>query len=110
MNSQPNIQQAADDLCTISMLPQVTGVSYQQLVDYISAHVAKLLKHDFAALVQLLYRLDISEEKLRYFLHQHKDQMASRIMAELMIERQLQKVETRRLFKKDNNIPDDEKW
>ncbi len=110
MNNSADIQTAADELCRLSLLPEIRHISYDQLLQYLAEKVSSLLKDDFASLVQLLYRMDISEEKLRYFLANNKEVMAAKIIAELMIERQLQKIETRRLFKNNNIIPDDEKW
>jgi len=110
MDNNANIQQVADDLCKLWLLPQVRHITYQQLVQYLADHIDQLLKNDFSALVQLLYRMDILEEKLRYFLANNKDQMASHTIAGLMIERQLQKIETRKKFPPNNNIPDKEKW
>jgi len=62
-------------------------------------------------LVQLLYRIDVEEPRLRYLLQQHKGEDAGRIIARLIIDRLLKKIETRRQYsvgKKD--IPEDEKW
>jgi len=70
-----------------------------------------LIRDDFNGLVQLLYRIDVEEPRLRYLLQQHKGEDAGRIIARLIIDRLLKKIETRRQYsagKKD--IPEDEKW
>ncbi|RZL44045.1 MAG: hypothetical protein EOP00_21630, partial [Pedobacter sp.] len=59
--------------------------------------LSKLIKH-FSKLVQLLYHLDVSENKLRYLLKDNAN--SASIIAEAIIERQLQKIETRKAFKK----------
>ncbi len=110
MKNDNDLQQAVTEFHKLSLLPTSQHITYDQLKQYLILHINQLLKNDFAALVQLLYRMDIPEEKLRYYLHQNKGEMASGIIAELMIERQLQKAESRRLFTKNNDIPDDEKW
>jgi hypothetical protein len=61
-------------------------------------------------LVSLLYRIDVPEKKLRYLLEQQQGENAPLLIADLIIERQLQKIESRKQFKKDDPIPDDEKW
>lgn len=105
-----DLQQAVVELHKLSLLPTCQQITYGQVKQYLISHVNKLLANDFATLVQLLYCMDIPEEKLRYYLQQNNGEMAAGIIAELMIERQLQKVESRRLFTKQQNIPDDEKW
>ena len=110
MKNDNDLQQAVTEFHKLSLLPTAQHISYDQLQQYLITHINQLLKNDFSALVQLLYRMDIPEEKLRYYLQQNKEEMASGIIAELMIERQLQKAESRRLFSKKENIPDDEKW
>ena len=110
MHNAADIQKAAVEFQKHLVLPAVSNISYDELVLYLAERINVLLKDDFSALVQLLYRMDISEAKLRYLLQTNTGEMAATIMAKLMIERQLQKIETRRSFKKDDNIPDEEKW
>ncbi|HET6994004.1 MAG TPA: hypothetical protein VFI06_03430 [Chitinophagaceae bacterium] len=69
-----------------------------------------LINEDFEKLVQFLYRLDIDEKKLRKILEINTDRDAGEMIAELVIERQLQKIKYRREFKRDENIDEDEKW
>ena len=110
MQNDTDLQEAAVEFYKLFLLPQTTRISYDQLKQHLINHINQLLKTDFAALVQLLYRMDIPEEKLRYYLQQNQGEMASDIIAALMIERQLQKIESRRLFTKKEDISDDEKW
>lgn len=69
-----------------------------------------LLNHDFQKLISILYRVDVSENKLRYLLHTNPNEDAAKIIAALLIERQKQKIEGRMNTLKDKSIPDDEKW
>ena len=65
----------------------------QQLADYIN----QLILVNFERLVQLLYRIDVSEAKLKYLLKENPSEDAGRIIALLIIERQVQKIK----FKKE---------
>ena len=65
----------------------------QQLADYIN----QLILVNFERLVQLLYRIDVSEAKLKYLLKENPAEDAGRIIALLIIERQIQKIK----FKKE---------
>ena len=70
-----------------------------------------LIRDDFNGLVQLLYRIDVEEPRLRYLLQQHKGEDAGKIIARLIIDRLLKKIETRRQYAADKkDIPEDEKW
>jgi hypothetical protein len=73
--------------------------------------INELIHTDFQKLVTILYRVDVSERQLKKLLKENPGQDAAIIMADLLIERQLQKVKSREKFKKDDpSIPDDEKW
>jgi hypothetical protein len=58
----------------------------------------------------VLYRIDVSEPKLKKLLHANPKTDASVIIADLLIERQAEKIKTRESFKGKRDIPDDEKW
>ena len=73
--------------------------------------IDQLINTDFQKLVSILYRMDVSEIKLKQLLNENPGTNASLIITDLMIERQEQKMISRQQFrKKDENISDDEKW
>ena len=82
------------------------SLTKQELVDRIN----ELINSDFQKLVSILYRLDISESKLKLMLKENPNVDAGLIIADLMIERQSQKLRSRQQYKRDENISDDEKW
>lgn len=79
-------------------------------VEELSAWVNDMILRDFSGLLNLLYRLDINENKLRTLLNDIPDEDAGKIIAALIIERQLQKKKTKEMFKQEGEIPEDEKW
>ena len=85
-----------------------TSLSMQLLEDRINY----LLNHDFDKLISLLYRMDVSERKLRMELEQHPQKDAARIIAMLVIEREWQKIQSRKQFpgKKNDVTDEEEKW
>lgn len=84
---------------------------WEQLsVAELAAHINRLITDDFSGLINLLYRLDISEAKLKKLLSEHPEEDAGRIIAELIVERQQQKLQARQQFHREENIPEDEKW
>jgi len=70
-----------------------------------------LINNDFQKLVLILYRMDVSEIKLKQLLNENAGTNAALIIADLMVERQAEKIRSRQQFsKRDENISDDEKW
>lgn len=77
----------------------------------LSISINEMILSDFDNLVLLLYRLDIDETKLRKILNENHASDAGNIIADLIIERQLQKIKSRQQFsQRDNNISEEEKW
>jgi hypothetical protein len=82
-----------------------------ELQQKLAQHVNDIINTDFDKLLQLLYRMDIDETKLRTVLLGQPDRNAGEMIAELMIERQLQKVKSRQQSsRRDNDIDENEKW
>jgi hypothetical protein len=80
-----------------------TGIFRSKLSDYIN----HLLLNDFTGLVQLLYRVDVDENRLKALLREQASADAAGIIADLLIERQKQKLLTRNSFKPPNADPDE---
>lgn len=70
-----------------------------------------LIESHFEQLVNILYRLDINEVKLRQVLKENPNKDAGGLIAELVMERQLAKINTRQQFRPPtNNETGEEKW
>jgi len=72
--------------------------------------VNDLIVNDFNQLVLFLYRVDVNENKLKKLLHDNPGMDAAVLITELLIERQIEKIKTRSSFKKQDDIPENEKW
>jgi len=80
---------------------------FRQLADKIN----DLLINDFDRLIAILYRMDVSDIKLKHLLKSNPHEDAGKIIAELMIERQAQKIKSRKQFtKREDDIDEDERW
>lgn len=84
--------------------------SINEIREKLSHHIHHLINHNFAGLVNLLYTVDINEEKLKSLLRTNSDQDAGNLIATLIIERQIQKMKTREDLKTGNSESDEEKW
>jgi hypothetical protein len=86
--------------------------SEHELETQLAEKINSLIQRDFGALVQLLYRVDVPEQKLRRMLDDNNGEDAGRLIARLIIERQWQKIETRRQYRQDSDAgaADEERW
>ncbi len=85
--------------------------SEEALLVWLTGYVEELASNDFDALLLLLYRIDVSEEKVREMLSEGDGQDSSKIIARLILERQKQKIFWRNKFKNQQTETDDEeKW
>ena len=77
----------------------------------LTAHINQLIQTDFQKLVFILYGIDVNETRLKKILKENPGEDSGRIIADLIIERQLQKIKSRQQFsQQDNNIDENEKW
>ena len=76
----------------------------------LSQYLNNLLLHDFAALVQLLYRVDVSEAIVKAVLQQNPGVDAGDLLADLLIQRQEEKKAAFRPAKNPPEDLDEERW
>jgi len=73
--------------------------------------INELIERDFQKLVNILYRIDVDESKLKTMLQDHSNADAGLIIVDLIIERQEQKIKSREQFNQQTDKTDDnEKW
>ena len=73
--------------------------------------INQLIEKDFPKLVQILYRIDISEKKLKQKLADADAESAGKTIALLIVERQKQKELFKKQYSSSSNISvDEEKW
>jgi hypothetical protein len=76
----------------------------------LAAEINHLIVHNFAALVQILYRLDVSETKLKSVLAENPQDDAGLLIATLIIERLKKREEMKKQFPGQENIPEEDRW
>ena len=85
------------------------SISAEELKDKLASHINYLINHDFEKLVYYLYRIDVDENKMRHLLQVKQGENAAELIADLIIERQLQKIESRKKFNTQQDS-EEEKW
>jgi len=94
----------------LNLTSQLTAVQKEEMKYHLIFYINHLLLHDFDKLVQILYRVDVSENKLKEVLQKNPGTDAAIIIADLLIQRQEEKIKTKEAFKSNNDIPGEDKW
>jgi hypothetical protein len=76
----------------------------------LSARINDLIQKDFPGLIDVLYRLDVDELKLKQALQNAPNEDAAPIIAKLIIDRQLEKFQVRTRFTKNADSESGETW
>ena len=77
----------------------------------LAGKINQLINENFEKVVSLLYRIDVNENKLREVLAHRPGENAGELIASLIIERQLEKIKSRREMGRDNDSEtSEEKW
>ncbi|KAB2846209.1 MAG: hypothetical protein F9K45_02340 [Melioribacteraceae bacterium] len=71
----------------------------EALKEHLSKKVAEMMEKDFDRFLNNMYRIDVSEIKVRTVLKESPFVTIPEKLAELIIERQLQRIKTQRLYK-----------
>jgi hypothetical protein len=86
-------------------------ISMQDLHLQLSQYINHLIVNNFEQLVSLLYRIDVSEKKLTALLQKPQQAAAGNIIATLIIERQIEKIEARKKYNNTSTTDTtEEKW
>ena len=75
-------------------------LSREELKGRLQLFIADLLIHNFEKLTNMIYRHDVSESKFNEALQGETIKEQAEMLAELVIEREMQKVETRKAYRK----------
>lgn len=83
-----------------SYLPQASDESelFRQLRAVLIRRIEELLEKDSEKLMWILYRIDVSEKKVRASLEANSSSDYAQVLADLIIERQIEKARTRAQF------------
>lgn len=73
--------------------------SYEELREALTSAVMYLLLHDMEKLLNILYRIDVNEPKVKAAFAQNDPKQIAPVIARLILEREVQKAESRRKYK-----------
>jgi hypothetical protein len=82
-----------------SLIPSINTTSLEEFRKYLIEKVSYLLDNEYNVLVNTLYRIDVSESKLSELFSGKDKSNIPGTLADLIIERQLQKIKFRQKYK-----------
>ena len=88
------------EIVTSDKLIPSKNQSYEELHEKLATYLNHLMATDFNKLVAILYRIDIVQEKAMAALAENAEkETAGETLAGLIIQRQFEKIETRRKYR-----------
>jgi len=87
----------------------LSSLQREELHQQLTGCINYLLVNDFSRLVQILYRVDVDEKRLKHLLQANPRVDAAILITDLLIQRQEEKNQIRNSFPLQD-ITDDEKW
>jgi hypothetical protein len=88
----------------------LTDSDRQQLKQRLEEHINFLITNDFNRLTQLLYTVDVDEQKLTLILAQQPGHDAAQIITDLILCRQEEKARSRAQFRAAPLVDEEERW
>lgn len=82
-----------------SLIPADDYKTLEEFKTYLTSKLSYLLTNKYDTLINILYRIDVSEEKLHNLFNNKKRDDTPAALAELIIERSLQKIRFRQKYK-----------
>ena len=74
------------------------NISFGEQFEVLVAYVDFLIQTDFNKLISILYRVDVSEENLKVALQENNNTPISRVIATMLLKRELEKRKWRTLY------------
>jgi len=91
LSSTQSLQKYFDD--------NIKASNLEQLKEWLTSEIIKLMMNDMEKLLNILYRIDVNEKKVKEVFAQHNPKLIAPNLAELIIEREMGKAETRMKYR-----------
>lgn len=77
-----------------------SSFSYEEILEKLVPAVNHLLDTNMNSLMNILYRMDVSEQKVKKVLATSEPEKVGEFVSRLILDRQLEKIETRKKYSK----------
>lgn len=89
---------ALEHLSNVYELEMIKDKTFEEQFKVLVSWVEYLIDKDFSKLVNILYKIDVSESKMKIALAKSKGKNAGKIIAKLILEREIEKRKFREMF------------
>lgn len=90
---------------------ELEGVDgWEALQKHVERIVSYMVDHDMGGFLNMLYIMDVSEAKIKKALADSAPEYTIREIATIIIERELEKVESRAAYREKGFTDEDERW
>ncbi|HMN18061.1 MAG TPA: hypothetical protein PKD03_10610 [Ignavibacteriaceae bacterium] len=90
------------DIDYSSLIPNNDFKRLEEFREYLIEKMKNLLDNNYNLLINTLYRIDVSEKKLSELFSSKNNETIPERLADLIIERQIQKINFRKLYRNGN--------
>jgi hypothetical protein len=104
------LPETTSELSADAALQAAPDITYEQLETLLAEKLEFLISTDFQQFVLLLYKVDVSEFKIRLILESDITPRVYRKIAALLIERQQEKIISRKTYSQPPPDDGEEKW
>jgi hypothetical protein len=80
-------------------IPTEQDEFYREMKKVLVDKIRQLILKDFDGLLRILYRTDVSEAKIKQTLKDHEEKDAAEIIAELYLQRLIEKYQTKKEYR-----------
>jgi hypothetical protein len=94
----------------LALQGQSTSIGQKEWKDQLIFYINHLLLTDFSRLLQILYKVDVDEQRLKVLLTKDPGIDSAVLIADMLLERQEEKNKIKASFKSNEDIPDEDKW
>jgi hypothetical protein len=96
---EDTIQKSLEFLKQDFELPMIQDkLTEEKLIKVLTPVVSKMLDRDFEKLLNICYRIDLGEKKLKSILHESQPENMAQELATALVKRQIQKIEIRKKY------------
>lgn len=99
-SSLNKIIQSIETKIELNSLPEKSNtISVNELIEIIAKRVKSLIENDFEKFLSLMYRLDVSENRLKKIMASNKGETLYTEIAKAIIKREEEKIKSRKMYK-----------
>ena len=96
---EDTIQKSLEFLKQDFELPMIQDrLTEEKLIKVLTPVVSNMLDRDFEKLLNICYRIDLGEKKLKSILHESQPENMAQDLATALVKRQIQKIEIRQKY------------